>query len=166
MQHATRVDDVIKWKLFPRYWPFARWIHRSPVNSPHKGQGHGALMFSLIWAWMNKPLSKQLWGWWFETPSRSLWRHCNDVFHQNRPYLHVLVVSTGQPLIRSVILCSCISNIQENDIKWYMVMYCSLIAAHKRFLSIHRLWSDTAYALNRRLLRNNRVNAQDRGKPY
>ena len=24
-----------------------------------------------------KRLSKQSWGWWFETPSRSLWRHCN-----------------------------------------------------------------------------------------
>ena len=27
---------------------------------------------------LNKQLSKQLWGWWFETPSRSLWRHCYD----------------------------------------------------------------------------------------
>ena len=26
---------------------------------------------------LNKWLSKQLWGWWFETPSRSLWRHSN-----------------------------------------------------------------------------------------
>ena len=26
---------------------------------------------------LNKWLSKQAWGWWFETPSRSLWRHCN-----------------------------------------------------------------------------------------
>ena len=26
---------------------------------------------------MNKWLSKQSWGCWFETPSRSLWRHCN-----------------------------------------------------------------------------------------
>ena len=25
----------------------------------------------------NKRLRKQSWGWWFETPSRSLWRHCN-----------------------------------------------------------------------------------------
>ena len=32
-------DDVIKWQHFPRYWPFVR---------PHKGQWHGALMFSLI----------------------------------------------------------------------------------------------------------------------
>ena len=44
---------------------------------PHKGQWHGALMFTLICA-LNKGLSKQSWGWWFETPSRSLWRHCND----------------------------------------------------------------------------------------
>ena len=41
-------DDVIKWKHFPLYWPFVRGIHRSPVNSPHKGQWRGALMFSLI----------------------------------------------------------------------------------------------------------------------
>ena len=46
-------DDVIKWKHFPRYWPFVRGIHRSPVNSPHKGQWRGALMFSLIWAWIH-----------------------------------------------------------------------------------------------------------------
>ena len=41
-------DDVIKWKHFPRYWPFVLGIHRSPVNFPHKGQWHGTLMFSLI----------------------------------------------------------------------------------------------------------------------
>ena len=41
-------DDVIKWKHFPRYWPFVRGIHRSPVNSPHKGPWRGALMLSLI----------------------------------------------------------------------------------------------------------------------
>ena len=27
----------------------------------------------------NKRLNKQSWGWWFETPSRPLWRHCNDM---------------------------------------------------------------------------------------
>ena len=83
-------------------------IHRSPVNSPHKGQWCGALMFSLICAKinplcgeftdefpsqrpvtrcfdvffdlrLNKRLSKQSWGWWFETPSCALWRHCNVI---------------------------------------------------------------------------------------
>ena len=46
-------DDVIKLKHFPRNWPFVRGIHRSPVNSPHKGQWRVALMFSLIWVWIN-----------------------------------------------------------------------------------------------------------------
>ena len=35
-------------ETFPRNRPFVRGIHRSPVNSPHKGQWREALMFSLI----------------------------------------------------------------------------------------------------------------------
>ena len=46
-------DDVIKWKHFPRNWPFVWGIHRSPVNSPHKGQWRAALMFTLICVWIN-----------------------------------------------------------------------------------------------------------------
>ena len=71
---CTYHDDVIKWKHFPRYWPFVRWIHRSPVNSPDKGQWRGALMFSLICAWRNGWVNATV-----ETPRRQLWRHCNVV---------------------------------------------------------------------------------------
>ena len=46
-------DDVIKRKHLPRNWPFVREIHRSPVNFSHKGQWRGALMFSLIYTWIN-----------------------------------------------------------------------------------------------------------------
>ena len=46
-------DAVIKWKHFLHYWPFLQGIHRSPVNSPHKGQWRGALMLSLICVWIN-----------------------------------------------------------------------------------------------------------------
>ena len=55
----------------------------------------------------NKRLSKQSWGWWFETLSRSLWRHCNveiiyfvtrssiyDIFLTSLcPKLHITVTS-------------------------------------------------------------------------
>ena len=48
----TPIDKIPWWRhqmeTFPRYWPFVRGIHRSPVNSPHKGQWRRALMFSLI----------------------------------------------------------------------------------------------------------------------
>ena len=46
-------DDVINWKHFPRNWPFVWGIPRSPVNSSHTGRWSGALMFSLICAWIN-----------------------------------------------------------------------------------------------------------------
>ena len=63
-------DDVINWKHFLRYWPFVRRIHRSqrPVTRSFD------VFFDLR---LNKRLSKQSWGWWFETPSHPLWRHCN-----------------------------------------------------------------------------------------
>ena len=65
-------DDVIKWKHFPRYWPFVRGIHRYPVNSPHKGQWRGALIFTLICARINGWVNNCKAG---ETQSRLLWRH-------------------------------------------------------------------------------------------
>ena len=52
-------NNVIKWKRFPPYWPFVRGIHRLPLNSPHKGQWRGALMVSLICAWINGWVSNQ-----------------------------------------------------------------------------------------------------------
>ena len=53
--HTSKThDDIIKWKHFLRYWPFGRGIHRSPVNSPHKGQWRRAFMFSFICAWINR----------------------------------------------------------------------------------------------------------------
>ena len=42
-----RHDDVIKWRHSLRYWPFVSGIHRSPADSPHKGQWRGAFMFFL-----------------------------------------------------------------------------------------------------------------------
>ena len=53
-------DDVIKWKHFPSYWPFLRGKHRSPVNSLHKGQWLGTLMF-FVWSahWLNGLVSNR-----------------------------------------------------------------------------------------------------------
>ena len=69
-------DDVIKWKHFPRNWPFVREIHRPPVNFPHKGQWRRALMFFFIYAsindWVNNHEAGDC-----KTPAWSLWRHRN-----------------------------------------------------------------------------------------
>ena len=49
----TEHADVIKGKPFPRYWPFVREFTGHRWIRPHKGQRRGALMFSLICAWIN-----------------------------------------------------------------------------------------------------------------
>ena len=49
----TSHNDVIRWKHFPRYWPFMQRIHRSPVNSTYKGQWRGALVLLFICARIN-----------------------------------------------------------------------------------------------------------------
>ena len=79
-------DDVIKWKHFPRNWPFVWGIHRWPVNSPHKGQWRGALIFSLICAWIN--------GWVNSREAGDLRRH--------RAHYHVIVMFSASDAFLSV----------------------------------------------------------------
>ena len=69
-------DDVIKWKHFPRNWPFVRGIHRSRWI-PHT-KASDAELWCFFDLRLHKRLSKQQWGWWFEPPSWSLWRHRNE----------------------------------------------------------------------------------------
>ena len=61
-------DDVIQWRHFPRYWPFDRGIHRVTCEFP--AQRPVTRSFDIFFDLrLNKQLSKQSWGWWFETPS-------------------------------------------------------------------------------------------------
>ena len=56
---------------------------------------------------LNKPLSKQSWAWWFETPLRPLWRHSNVWVH-----LKYIV------LIPSIFdLWRCLSILQSGDLQ-------------------------------------------------
>ena len=41
-------DDVIKWKHFPRYWPFVWGIHRSPVSP--RAKANDAELWCFLWA--------------------------------------------------------------------------------------------------------------------
>ena len=53
----------------------------SPVNGEFPTQRPVTRSFDVFFDLrVNKPLNKQPWAWWFETRSRSLWRHCNETF--------------------------------------------------------------------------------------
>ena len=68
-------DDVMKWKHFPRYWPFVREFPGSGEIPAQRPVTWGFNVFFDLR--LNKRLSKHWWGWWFETSSRPLWCHCN-----------------------------------------------------------------------------------------
>ena len=52
----------------------------SPVSGEFPAQRPVTRSFDVFFDLrLNKRLSKQSWGWWFETPPCSLWRHCNEL---------------------------------------------------------------------------------------
>ena len=58
----------------------------SPVTGEFPAQRSVTLSFDVFFDLrLNKRLCKQSWDLWFETPSRPLWRHCNE----NHSELHV-----------------------------------------------------------------------------
>ena len=74
-----------------------------PVNSPHKGQWCGALMLSLICAWIN--------GWVNNREAGDLWRH--------RPHYDVIVMQGSNPsLIKPPLNLNC------NSVKLEFTSFC------------------------------------------
>ena len=70
-------DDVTKMETFSAL--LALCAVNSPVTGEFPVQRPVTRSFDVFFD-HNKRLSKQSWVWWFETPSRSLWPHCNDLF--------------------------------------------------------------------------------------
>ena len=89
---------------FPRYWLFVWGIHRSLVNSPHKGQWRRALMFSLICAWTK--------GWANNRDAGDLRRHCThyDVTAMIKDWLKVSKLLLGVKKTNHIVLSGITSN--------------------------------------------------------
>ena len=125
-------DDAIKWK---RYWPCVWGIHRSPVNSPHKDQWRGTLMFSLICAWMN--------GWVNNREVGDLKRqHAHyDVTVMNRAFVSCVKICRGHFLTK-LWEGNEVPNwitIESLFVEWRPWLVCSLYNVLNKWL--HLLWS-------------------------
>ena len=87
---------IYRLEIYITFHSFAacyRWIPRTKANE--------AELWCFLWSApaLNKLLRKQSWSWWFEAPSRSLWRHCNDsLILCRQALLHSLMTTlTSQP---------------------------------------------------------------------
>ena len=104
-------------KRFPRHWPFVRGIHRSPVNFP--AQRPVIRSFGVFFDLRpNEQLSKQSWGWWFETPSRLLWRHCTSHSKVSTVQALMCVCYTCGYLSISAMTCSIRSLTLDQSCNW------------------------------------------------
>ena len=92
-----------RWQWLGKAWwchqmeTFSAWLAIGAGNSPVPGefpaQRPVTRSFDVFFdPRLNKALSKQSWGWWFETLSCPLWRHCNGFrgarLYSNQNYSH------------------------------------------------------------------------------
>ena len=99
---TSSVGDWFTWSICP--W----WRHQmetfsallvpcagnSPVTDEFPAQRAVTRSFDVFFDLRpNNPLGKQSRGWWFETTSRPLWRHCNAVFFFSFALRHQNIVS-------------------------------------------------------------------------
>ena len=127
-------DDVIKWKHFPRYWPFVRG--NSPVTGEFPSQRPVTRCFDVFFDLrLNKWLNEQSWGWWFEMPSRSLWRHCNGVESRHS------INWNDYPLKVCSCLSLCANHSVLGDIK------CSILQVNNKLSSKIKLWVYIPWAI-------------------
>ena len=68
---------------------------------------------------LNKRLSKRSWGWWFETPSSSLWRHCNVRFG-----LYQYVVPPCIRTLRQLIISTAVWSRESGYYYDYIALQC------------------------------------------
>ena len=92
---------VIWWRhemeTFSAYWQFMWGIHRSRMNTPHKGQWFGALMFYLICAWTNSRVNN-----WYASNSRLHPAHHDVTNIYKYPTVHSVVdISTRRKCLRN-----------------------------------------------------------------
>ena len=127
-------DDVIKWKHFLRYWPFVRGIHRSRWIPHTKSVTRSFDVFFNLR--LNKRLSKQPWGWWFETPSWSLWRQCNAVSRCNLPFCPSQNTDVNFPLFLTLL----IKILHFHNIHYFSNKYMMPLIHHRFICWVDRGW--------------------------
>ena len=128
-------DDVNKWKHFPRHCGEFTGLGEFPTQRPVTRNFH--VFFDLR---LNKQLSKQSSGWWFETPSRPLWRHGNV-----QDYMFTSVSST----LRNDKVYTTVTTRGQPGISFDWQLYCLSKSAHRKneteilkFRTTDHLWGE------------------------
>ena len=137
LMHWRYCSHFEEWKHFTRYWPFVREIHWSLVNSPHKGQWRGALMFTLMLAntkcltnsWIDSDLRCYGTKLWASSHLNALWSYPNAVTWLLKTYLKSLITQEAlweciplPFLVRGVL--NSLANVTLQGMMWFGNVWC------------------------------------------
>ena len=98
-------------------------------NSPVTGEFHAqrpvAMSFDVFFDLrLNKWLSKQSWGCWFEMPSHQVWRHCNGWWHSAYNRLIFQMPEFIRQLSHNASFCD--RNVHTCAHFWYKMVHCGI----------------------------------------
>ena len=108
-------------------------VGNSPVSGEFPAQRPVTRSFDVFFhLCLNKRLSKQSWCWWFETPSRSLWHHCNvkqsvSIAVEKLTKYETYHLSNGIDVIRSFVLLIFVNPSIFRTQQWYIEVMKRLI---------------------------------------
>ena len=135
-------DDAIKWKHFPRNWPFVLGIHRSPVNSRTKANDAKLWCISLISVWINDWVNIREAGdlrryrvhydvvvmtppWWDEVANRNqcwMMRYIGNRWsHTDCGFLHIDRLVQGRRNSSALAVELRLSCTNPSTCKWYLI---------------------------------------------
>ena len=137
------------------HWPFVSGTHsinyimissnifRWPVNSPHKGQWRGAVMFFFDLP-LIKLLCKKSWGWWFETPSHPFWRHCIvKGISSTLRHFATIIRHTVVCLVITVLSCTLSLQKKRHMMEWWLKiwnMFSRVTVSASVRVVVHDVW--------------------------
>ena len=117
------IHSISRWRLQMETFSalLALCAGNSPVIGEFPSQRPVMRRFYVLFALrLNKRFSKQSWCWWFETPSCSLWRHCN-VFsfdrQQQNPQSVRKLYESGAAKVEEVLLLKTLITYQNSLLK-------------------------------------------------
>ena len=102
-----------------------RWI-------PHT-KASDAVLWWFFHLRLNKRLNKQSWGWWFETPSYTLWRHCNE--HRTIFTLTALFIRHSN-LWRLSVWHRSVSSFMINEQTWHILYFITVLESKRHYSEV------------------------------
>ena len=103
---------------------------------------------------LNKRLSKQSWGWWFETPSCPLWRHCNtftfkSIAHviSNCPACRTSLIATRFWVVVICPIIKCFTVLEFYFILFDLCLFITIFNFISNYVPIVAFWISTYHKI-------------------